>query len=156
MSGNIIELIKEPTMKIRQLLSCYGSPLIDLVIRLWIARIFFNSGLTKINDWENTVFLFEFEYAVPILPPEIAAFFATVFELGMPILLVLGLFTRLSAIPLLAMSLVIQFVLGANNAAYDNIEHYYWMILLLVIIIKGPGMISLDRLICKKFCGGEK
>ncbi len=131
-------------------LAHYASPVIDLIIRLWIARVFFNSGLTKIKDWENTVFLFEFEYSVPILSPEIAAFFATFFELGMPILLVIGLLSRLAAIPLLSMALVIQFILGANSPAFDNVEHFYWMILLLVIIFKGPGIISLDHILKMK------
>lgn len=112
--------------------------------------MFFLSGLTKIQDWDTTVLLFQEEYRVPLLPPDIAALMGTAFELGMPALLVLGLASRLAALPLLGMSLVIQFVLGAANPAYDSVEHVYWMVLLLAIIVHGPGPLSLDRLIAAR------
>ena len=149
---SLVDHYKTPANDLRNMLSNYGGPVIDLIARIWIARVFFNSGLTKIQDWESTLFLFEYEYAVPILPFEVTAFLAACFELGMPVLLVVGLFSRLAAVPLLTMSLVIQFILGANNAAFDNVEHFYWMILLLMIVLKGPGKISIDHLICKKLC----
>ena len=119
-------------------------------LRLWIAKVFFSSGLTKIADWGSTVFLFQFEYQVPILPAAWTAGLATTFELVMPVLLVIGLATRSAALPLLAMTLVIQLVLGATNPAYDHITHYYWMILLITIIVRGPGPLSVDHLIVRK------
>ena len=125
-------------------------PLFDLFIRLWIAKVFFWSGLTKIRDWENTLFLFELEYQVPILPVPVAAFLGTAFELLCPILLAVGFATRFAALPLLAMALVIQFVLGAANPAFDHVQHYYWMILLVAIVLRGAGPISLDQLIGKR------
>ncbi len=125
----------------------WGAPLLQLAIRLWIARVFFLSGLTKIQDWDTTVLLFQEEYRVPLLPPDLAALMGTTFELGMPVLLVVGLASRLAALPLLGMSLVIQFVLGAANPAYDSLEHAYWMFLLLAIVVHGPGPLSLDHLI---------
>ncbi|CAO3433508.1 DoxX family protein [Azospirillum endophyticum] len=128
-------------------LNSWGTPLLQLALRLWIARVFFNSGLTKIQDWDTTVLLFQEEYKVPFLPPDLAALLGTTFELGMPILLVAGLMTRVAALPLLGMSLIIQFVLGAANPAYDSIEHFYWMFLLLAIIVHGPGRLSLDHII---------
>lgn len=128
-------------------LNRWGAPLLQLAIRLWIARVFFLSGLTKIQDWDTTVLLFQEEYRVPLLPPDIAALMGTTFELGMPILLAVGLASRLAALPLLGMSLVIQFVLGAANPAYDSTEHVYWMFLLLAIVVHGPGRLSLDHLI---------
>ena len=121
-----------------------GAPLILLAIRFWMARVFFAAGLTKLRDWETTLFLFEMEYAVPILPHNIVALMATFFELVMPALLVIGFASRFAALPLLAMVLVIQFVLGAANPAYDIVEHFYWMMLLLVIILIGPGKLSID------------
>ncbi|PJK28955.1 DoxX family protein [Minwuia thermotolerans] len=127
-----------------------GGPLVDLAFRLIMARIFFQSGWLKLNDFENTVFLFQYEYAVPVLPPEIAAYFATFFELAMPVLLVLGFMTRLAALPLLGMALVIQFVLGASNPAYFQWEHYFWMLSLVYIFVRGAGPISLDHLIWRK------
>ncbi len=128
-------------------------PVLALGLRLWMAQVFFSSGLTKIASWENTVFLFEFEYQVPVLPPVLAAGFATAFELAMPVLLVAGFTTRLAALPLLAMALVIQFALGAANPAFDNIAHYYWMILLIVIAVRGPGPLSLDHFVWPRISG---
>jgi putative oxidoreductase len=127
-----------------------GTPVIELVIRIMIARVFFLSGLTKINDWENTKLLFEWEYMVPVLPVEMAAFLATFFELVMPVLIVFGLLTRFAVIPLFVMALVIQFVLGAANPAYSNIEHFYWMILLAFLFIRGAGPLSVDHVLAKR------
>jgi len=137
-------------------LEIWAGPVIDFMMRLMIANVFWKSGLTKISDWDSTLMLFEYEYMVPILPPEIAALFGTAFELLCPVLLFLGLFTRLGAVPLLVMSLVIQFVLGASNPAYDHVEHFYWMLLLGAIIIRGPGKISLDYLLGLKFKNWQK
>lgn len=128
----------------------YAGPVFDLAVRLWIARVFFRSGRTKLADWSITVALFEDEYQVPVLTPEAAALLATAFELAMPVLLVLGLGARLAALPLIAMALVIQFVLGAANPDYDSVEHIYWLFLLATIAIRGPGPISLDRIILKR------
>ncbi|MGK9167643.1 DoxX family protein [Inquilinus limosus] len=129
------------------LIETWAAPVLQFAIRLWIARVFFNSGLTKIQDWDATLFLFQEEYRVPLLPTSVAAVMGTTCELAMPVLLVIGLMTRLAALPLIGISLVIQFVLGASNPAYDNAEHIYWIFLLLVIAIRGPGRISLDHLL---------
>ena len=121
------------------------SPLMMLVLRLWIAHAFWVSGLVKIEDFSNTVALFEQEYKVPFLPPYFAALSGTFFELACPILLTLGLATRLATLPLLAMTMVIQF-------SYDqNIEHYYWAMLLGTIFFYGPNKLSLDHFIAKRF-----
>ncbi len=115
-----------------------------LIVRLWIARVFWLSGMVKIRDFNNTIYLFTHEYHVPLLPPYVAAVFGTTFELCCPILLVLGLATRLATLPLLVMTVIINFT-------YDNnIEHAYWAMLLGMILCYGPGNISLDYLICKK------
>ena len=127
------------------------APLIDLIMRLVIARTFFLSGLQKLQDWEATVFLFQYEYAVPVLPHEIAAVMAATFELTMPVLLVLGFATRLAAMPLLGMAFVIQFVLGANNPAFNLAEHYFWMVVLATLIARGAGPISIDSFLKRKF-----
>ena len=129
----------------------YIGPLLDLAVRLWIADVFFQSGRTKLADWAITVSLFEDDYKVPLLPPEVAAVFGTTFELGMPVFLTLGLASRLAALPLIAMTCVIQFVLGGANPDYDSVEHFYWLFLLGMIVIKGPGPISLDHLIRARF-----
>jgi putative oxidoreductase len=132
-------------------LTRYAGPLFDLTVRLWIAQVFFRSGRTKLADWAITVSLFQDEYNVPLLPPEIAAVVGTTFELGMPVFLALGLAARLAALPLIAMTCVIQFVLGGANPDYDSTEHFYWLFGLGMIVIKGPGPISLDHLIRARF-----
>lgn len=122
----------------------FAAPFFAFAMRFWIGLIFFRSGLQKVGDWESTIFLFEDEYKLPLLSPQFAAAIATTFELAMPVLLFFGLATRLSALPLLSMAVVIQFVLGASNPDYFHVEHYYWMFLLSFIIIFGPGKLSLD------------
>lgn len=116
-----------------------------LTVRLWIAKVFFLSGLTKIKSWDNTLMLFEYEYAVPLLPAEIAAYMATGAELILPVLLVLGLFTPFAAMGLMVVTLVIELLVYPGTT-----EHYYWMLLLGVLITHGAGKIGLDPLIFRQ------
>ncbi|MBX7199611.1 MAG: DoxX family protein [Rhodospirillaceae bacterium] len=150
----MIAKLTETHAQVTDVLARYASPVFDVAVRLFIASIFFKSGLTKIKDWDITVSLFADEYQVPVLPPEIAAFLGTTFELTMPVFLALGLGARLAALPLLGMACVIQFVLGAANPDYDNPMHFYWMFLLGMIIVKGPGPISLDGLMRARLSHG--
>jgi putative oxidoreductase len=115
----------------------------QLLARIGVGAVFFKSGMTKIASWEFTLMLFREEYRVPLLPPEIAAPLATATELSMPVLLVLGLFARLATLPLLGMVLVIQLFVYPQSWA----EHLTWAALLLLILTRGSGAISLDRLI---------
>ena len=119
------------------------TPVLDLGIRIMIGLVFFQSGLTKIANWESTVSLFENEYAVPLLPPELAAYVATAVELTTPILLLLGLATRLGAAAMLGMTLVIQVFVYPENYP----DHLLWAGPLLYLILRGPGALSLDHLI---------
>lgn len=116
-------------------------PLYQLFIRLWMAEIFWSSGMSKIASWDSTIDLFAEEYKVPLLPPEIAAMLGTATELSMPVLLALGLGTRFAAIPLICMTLVIEFTY------LDKLEHFYWMMLLGQLALRGGGLLSLDALI---------
>jgi len=123
---------------------------IVLFLRLGIAGIFFRSGQTKVDGFtitDSTIFLFEEEYKVPFLPPELAAYMATVAEHVFPVLLVIGLASRLSAGALLGMTLVIQIFV------YPNLwpDHALWAGALLFIIARGPGPLALDHLIARKF-----
>jgi len=119
----------------------YIQPLYQLFIRLWMAEIFWSSGLSKIASWDSTIDLFAEEYKVPLLSPDIAAMLGTATELSMPVLLALGLGTRFAAIPLLCMTLVIEFTY------LDKLEHFYWMMLLGHLALRGGGLLSLDALI---------
>jgi len=123
----------------------YGTPLADLLLRVAVFRLFFWSGLVKIQDWPGTIQLFQYEYMVPWLSPSLAALLAAGFELGASSLILIGCATRLAVLPLLGMSMVIQFVLGAANPAYNQLEHYLWMVLLLQLLVRGPGLLSLDH-----------
>ena len=118
-----------------------------LVQRLGLAAVFFQSGRTKVEGWftipDTTVELFRSEYALPLLPPDVAAYAAAGAEHLFPILLVLGLMTRLSAAALLGMTMVIQ--LFVYPAAWPT--HLSWVGLLLPLIALGGGRLSLDRLL---------
>lgn len=131
------------------MLARYGGPVFDLFLRIWLGLVFFRAGLVKLNDWEATVYLFAEEYKVPFLPPELAAVLGAATELGAPLLLFIGLGTRLAALPLLGLVATIQFVLGAANPAYDQQEHIYWLLLLCVIVLRGGGMLSADHVIAR-------
>jgi putative oxidoreductase len=121
-------------------------PLLLLVQRLGIAAVFFQSGRTKVEGWftipETTVELFRSEYALPVLPPEVAATLAAGAEHLFPMLLVLGFLTRLSAAALLGMTLVIQIFVYPD--AWPT--HLSWAGLMLPLIALGGGRWSLDRL----------
>lgn len=132
-------------------LDAFGGPAAVLFLRIVIFLTFYRAGMTKIEDWDNTLLLFEYEYMVPILPVAVAALLGTVFELGASILILLGLLTRLAAVPLLVMSLVIQFVLGGRSPAYDNFEHYFWMAILCYLIARGAGALSIDHFLARRF-----
>ncbi len=128
-----------------------GAPVIDLLLRIAIFRVFFWSGLVKIHDWPGTLQLFHYEYMVPVLPVGLAATLAASFELGASSLVLVGLATRLAVLPLLGMTMVIQFVLGATNPAYNQLEHYLWMVLLLALLVRGPGLLSIDHWLRRRY-----
>jgi putative oxidoreductase len=120
--------------------------LVDLVARLAVASVFWRSGRTKVEGFlqikDNTFFLFREEYKVPLLPDH-AAYLATIAEHVFPVLLVVGLASRLSALALMAMTLVIQVFVYPDGWP----EHILWFALLLLIAARGPGALSLDHLI---------
>ncbi|EKT4528444.1 DoxX family protein [Pseudomonas putida] len=122
-----------------------GDSLLVLVARLSIAAIFFMSGRTKVSGFltvtPSTYELFRTEYSLPFLSPELAAHLATYSEHLFPLLLVLGLFSRLSAFALLGMTFVIQVFVYPD--AWPT--HLSWAGLLLLIVARGGGAISLDR-----------
>ena len=124
-----------------------GHPLLALVDRVAIAAIFFLSGRTKVDGLltvnDSAYALFRDEYRVPLLPPEAAAHLAAYAEHLFPLLLVLGLFTRLSALALLGMTLVIQVFVYPD--AWPT--HLSWAGLLLYLVGQGAGPFSIDRLL---------
>ena len=127
------------------------SPLSILMIRLWVGWVFFRSGLTKIKSWDSTMYLFENEYSVPLLPPEMAAYLGTAAELFLPVLLVFGLAGRFGAIALFIFNIIAVLSYPDLNAAGIR-DHQVWGIMLLVPLLHGPGKLSMDYFLCKKFC----
>jgi putative oxidoreductase len=125
------------------------APLVDLALRLVVAAVFFKSGLTKIASWDSTLALFENEYAVPLLPPEVAALLGTGVELFFPVLLVLGLGTRFAALVLFVFN-VVAVISYPDLGAMGLKDHQTWGLLLLVTLTHGPGALSLDRLIGRR------
>ncbi len=116
-----------------------------LVNRLAIAAIFFYSGRTKVDGFltvnDSAYALFRDEYKVPLIPPDIAAHMAAYAEHLFPILLVLGLLTRFSALALLGMTAVIQIFVYPD--AWTT--HLSWAGLLLYLVARGAGSLSFDR-----------
>nr|WP_298101134.1 DoxX family protein [uncultured Shinella sp.] len=124
--------------------------LIALIARLSIAAVFWQSGQTKVEGWQlsdNALYLFENEYKLPLVDPWLAAHLAAFAEHFFPILLVIGLVSRLSALALLAMTLVIE--IFVYPAAWPT--HGTWAACLLFIAARGPGRVSLDEAIARGF-----
>ncbi|MGP9822486.1 DoxX family protein [Salinarimonas sp. NSM] len=120
-----------------------------VALRIFPAAVFWQSGRTKVEGFglaDSTVFLFEHEYALPVIDPALAAYLATAAEHVFPVLLVLGLATRVSALALLVMTLVIQ--VFVYPGAW--VTHGLWAACFLALIAKGPGALSLDRLIARR------
>jgi putative oxidoreductase len=124
-------------------------PAAQLAARLYVAKVFFLSGLTKIRDWETTLALFTDEYQVPLLPPELAAPLGTAGELVLPVLLVLGLGGRLAAAGLFVVNVVAVLSL-AEIAEAALQQHVFWGSLLLGLVLWGPGRWSVDAFIWRR------
>lgn len=119
-----------------------------LAARLYVAQVFFLSGLTKIRDWSTTLLLFEDEYQVPLLSPELAAWLGTGGELLLPVLLVLGLGGRFAALGLSVVNIVAVLSLS-EIAPAALLGHQLWGALLLMVLLWGAGRWSVDALICR-------
>jgi len=123
---------------------------IALLARLSIAAVFWQSGQTKLEGWrlsDSAIYLFENEYRLPLIGPALAAHLAAIAEHVFPALLVVGLASRLSAAALLGMTLVIQTLVYPG--AWPT--HGTWAACLLFILARGPGSLSLDHLIARRF-----
>ena len=117
--------------------------LLAIPLRLAVSTIFWNSAMTKLANWDTALSLFAEEYKVRVLPPDVAAYMAVSVELVAPALLVLGLFTRPTALVLLGMTMVIE--IFVYPLAWPT--HLQWAAMLLVLLCRGPGKLSLDQLI---------
>jgi|SRR5687768_13715583 len=127
----------------REWLGRFPLSIIQLAGRIGVGATFFKAGVLKYQSWEFTVRLFQEEYRVPLLDPVVAARIAMTQELTIPILLFLGLATRIATLPLLGMIAVIQTFVYPN--AYN--EHLAWGAILVLLLTRGPGVFSVDYLI---------
>jgi len=125
-------------------------PLAQLAARLYVAQAFFLSGLTKLRDWDTTLALFQDEYHVPLLPPELAAVMGTTGETALPVLLVLGLAGRFAAAGLSVVNVVAVLSL-AEIAPAALQQHQFWGSLLIGLLLWGPGRLSIDALLARRF-----
>ena len=145
--------MKNIYLKFCQLCSTVVAPVANVWGRIYVGLIFWNSGLAKIDDMEGTVELFDpaedGEFIISFLPesipPEIPAYLATFGELILPALLFVGLLTRFSAAGLLVMAVVIQFFVPG----FEDHQHYFWMIILAMLIGHGGNKLSLDYWLLK-------
>ena len=134
-------------VSLRSLLERVPLSLILLAMRIAMGFVFFNAGLLKLHSFDFAVKLFADEYRLPLLPPELAARLAMTVELGVPLFLFAGLATRLATLPLLGMTLVI--VTLVYPASW--VESLLWASVLVMILTRGPGIVSLDYLIERWF-----
>lgn len=135
--------MRDTLMRVRESLERFPLSVIQLAMRVGVGAVFFKAGLLKFNSWEFTVKLFEDEYKVPLLDPAVAARIAMAQELTLPVLLFLGIATRVATLPLLGMIAVIQTFVYPGAWT----EHLVWSSILVFLLSRGPGLLSLDHLI---------
>jgi len=124
--------------------------LVQLAGRVAVAHVFWQSAQTKLASWPVTLQLFAFEYQLPILDPAIAAPLATAAEIAGALLVFFGLFARLGALILLGVVATIQIFVFPGHWA----EHLLWASLLLLILARGAGVVSLDHVAARLFSHG--
>jgi putative oxidoreductase len=132
----------------------YPEHAVMLLLRLFLAWIFFKSGLLKIQSWDSTLELFSYEYAVPVLSPKLAAIMGTAAELALPPLLALGLMTRPAALALFAVNVVAAISYPDISPAGIK-DHQLWGLGFLWIFLAGGGAVSLDAWLSGR-CSGHR
>jgi putative oxidoreductase len=139
--GRTVPRLRHLTERTLDLLECVPLSIHLLLFRLAMASVFLPAGFLKLASWESTIALFQDEYKVPVLPPILAATLATTFEVGCSALLIAGLAT----LPLLGQIVTIQ--LFVYPQAWH--EHLVWGAILLFLLTRGAGTVSLDQLISR-------
>ena len=132
--------------RVRNVLEAVSYTWLALPLRFAVATVFWNSAMAKLANWDTTLALFSDEYQVPLIPPEIAAYMAVTIELTTPVFLALGLMTRFAAFVLLGMTAVIE--IFVYPLAWPT--HIQWAAMLLVLLCRGAGALSLDHLLWRR------
>lgn len=130
------------------------APVLDLIMRIYVGLVFWRSGQTKLDSWDTTLTLFEYEYDVPVLSHEIAAYMATAAELGLSVLIIIGLGSRFAAAGLFLMTLVIELFVFPFGSEGHSTDHYYWMMIFGSLLLRGGGAISIDHFLWNKWKPG--
>jgi len=150
----MIQTLEAPVTMINRLFSSLQSPLL-LTFRGWVAYVFINSGLQKVSTWNDeygVMYLFKEEYNVPFLDPVVAAYLATAGELILPVLILAGFATRLSAVALSILNIVAVVSYYETLAKVGQVTpHIFWGSMMLSLIVFGPGYFSIDQWIKSKF-----
>jgi putative oxidoreductase len=136
------------SMRFDSLLEQWGVSVLALALRIFVAWQFLKAGWIKLADWESTLSLFREEYMVPLLSPELAAVMGAGGELFFPLLLIVGVFSRPAALALFAvnaMAVISYPQLWQFECPAAINDHFYWGLLLLVLIMVGPGRFSVDQ-----------
>jgi putative oxidoreductase len=147
----LVDNLGAPVRVTSELLSRLQSPFL-LFLRVYVAWVFLKSGMHKIGDWETTLVLFEYEYAVPLLNFELAAYLATFGELVFPVFLIAGFGTRFFALALTVvniMAVVSYYATLAKGAGL--VWHYLYASMLLTNVVYGGGFFSIDQWLRSRF-----
>ena len=144
-----------PTWRLTRLYAGFANlldklqPIAALAMRLYVAKVFIMSGWLKVSRWDSTLALFQNEYHVPVLSPQVAAVLGTACELGLPLLLALGIGTRAAAIALFLFNIVA--VISYPDLSDAGLkDHYLWGTLMVVIAVYGPGRLSVDHWLVRR------
>jgi putative oxidoreductase len=129
------------------------TPVLLFGTRLWVASVFFKSGLVKIQSFDTTIFLFQYEYQVPLLSPTMAAYMGTFTELFFPVLLALGFTGRFTAGVLFVFNVLAVVSYPALQPVGIK-DHELWGFMLAVLVFFGPGKLSIDYFLLKKLGRG--
>jgi putative oxidoreductase len=150
---NQITQLYRQTLRFDDCIQAWGGTFLLLGLRLYVGWQFFKAGMVKVQDWNATLALFQDEYMVPLLPPELAAYAGAGGELLLPLLLFAGLLTRPAALALLAMNVMAvlsypQLFMFDCPAALN--DHYAWGVMLLVVAVFGGGRLSADAALARR------
>lgn len=149
----VLSALYQRSLVLDDKLTQWGGAALGLFLRLYVGWQFFKAGMVKLGDWSATLALFREEYHVPLLPAELAAYLGAAGELVLPLLLFAGLLSRPAALALLlvnGMAVLSYPQLFSFDCPAAINDHFYWGVMLLALLVYGPGRISLDQALARR------